>query len=117
MVCYSFRSEEECKETCSYYITEPVLYSVTRPGEGGAGLPPTRPGEGGAGLPPKRPGEGGAGLPPKRPGEGGAGLPPVNLGVLPPVSNTMVYDLNSSILQLKWFVCIIEKNKDESVKT
>ena len=105
MVCYSFRSEEECKETCSYYITEPVLYSVTRPGEGGAGLPPTRPGEGGAGLPPKRP------------GEGGAGLPPVNLGVLPPVSNTMVYDLNSSILQLKWFVCIIEKNKDESVKT
>ena len=37
---------------------------MRRPGEGGAGLPPTRPGEVGAGLPPTRLGEGGAGLPP-----------------------------------------------------
>ena len=46
----------ECESTCRYHMR--------RPGEGGAGLPPTRPGEGGAGLPPTRPGQDGAGLPP-----------------------------------------------------
>ena len=39
-----FRSLGECESTCRYHMR--------RPGEGGAGLPPTRPGEGGAGLPP-----------------------------------------------------------------
>ena len=58
-----FRSSEECKATCDFYISEIVPYSVTRPGQNGAGLPPTRPGQGGAGLPPQQPGSFGA-LPP-----------------------------------------------------
>ena len=39
-----FRSLGECESTCRYHMR--------RPGEGGAGLPPTRPGQDGAGLPP-----------------------------------------------------------------